>query len=153
RSEPSVWTHPLCLSPCVQVVTDSLARHFDSKKFLRNELRRSQCADVALRDGTRVEGPRWPKRDHRGYGWPRPPFRHLIISGGVSTIGLKSYDRGREAFQGANLDWGWADEEAPLDVYSELLTRCNVGGGPVWTTFTPLLGFSQVVRRFLIEKS
>src|SRR5215472_1952943 len=116
RSEPSVWTHPLCLSPCVQVVTDSLARHFDSKKFLRNELRRSQCADVALRDGTRVEGPRWPKRDHRGYGWPRPPFRHLIISGGVSTIGLKSYDRGREAFQGANLDWGWADEEAPLDV-------------------------------------
>jgi len=28
-----------------------------------------------------------------------------------------------------------------------------VGGGPVWLTFTPLLGMSEVVRRFLLELS
>jgi phage terminase large subunit-like protein len=74
-------------------------------------------------------------------------------SGGVSLIGLKSYLAGREAFQGETLDWAWADEEAPIDVYTELLTRLNVGNGPVWLTETPLLGVSEVVRRFLHEKS
>lgn len=75
------------------------------------------------------------------------------VSGGVSLIVLKSYLAGREAFQGETLDWGWADEEPPIDVYTELLTRLNVGNGPVWLTETPLLGVSEVVRRFLHEKS
>ena len=75
------------------------------------------------------------------------------VSGGVSLIVLKSYLAGREAFQGETLDWGWADEEPPIEVYTELLTRLNVGNGPVWLTETPLLGVSEVVRRFLHEKS
>jgi hypothetical protein len=33
------------------------------------------------------------------------------------------------------------------------LTRANVGNGPVWMTATPLLGMSDVVRRFLQQKS
>src|SRR6516165_10560213 len=74
-------------------------------------------------------------------------------SGGVSLIGLKSYLAGREAFQGETLDWAWADEEPPIEVYTELLTRLNVGNGPLWLTQTPLLGISEVVRRFLHEKS
>src|SRR6516165_11037543 len=74
-------------------------------------------------------------------------------SGGVSLIGLKSYLAGREAFQGETLDWAWADEEPPADVFTELLTRLNVGNGPLWLTQTPLLGISEVVRRFLHEKS
>lgn len=61
-------------------------------------------------------------------------------SGGVSRIGLKSYLAGREAFQGETLDWAWADEEPPSDVFTELLTRLNVGSGPLWLTQTPLLG-------------
>jgi len=40
-----------------------------------------------------------------------------------------------------------------MDIYTEALTRTNIGGGPVWITFTPLLGMSDVVRRFLQEKS
>src|SRR5215813_8094633 len=75
------------------------------------------------------------------------------VSGGVSLIGLKSYLAGREAFQGETLDWVWADEEPPAEVYTELLTRLNVGNGPLWLTQTPLLGISEVVRRFLHEKS
>jgi phage terminase large subunit-like protein len=75
------------------------------------------------------------------------------ISGGASTIGIKSYSDGREKFQGETLSWAWLDEEPPSDIYSECLTRTNVGAGPVWITFTPLLGMSEVVRRFLLEKS
>jgi phage terminase large subunit-like protein len=49
----------------------------------------------------------------------------------------------------------------PKDAIAELvtarrpegLTRTNVGANPVWMTFTPLLGMSEVVRRFLQQKS
>jgi phage terminase large subunit-like protein len=75
------------------------------------------------------------------------------VSGGVSLIGLKSYLAGREAFQGETLDWAWADEECDSGIYTELLTRTNIGNKPVFMTFTPLLGVSEVVRRFLHEKS
>lgn len=75
------------------------------------------------------------------------------VSGGISTIGLKSYLSGREKFQGETLDWIWLDEECPMDIYTEALTRTNVGNGPVWMTATPLLGMSEVIRRFLQQKS
>jgi phage terminase large subunit-like protein len=77
----------------------------------------------------------------------------LHVSGGVSTIGLKTYQSGREKFQGETLDFIWLDEEPPEDIYFECLTRTNVGNGPVWLTFTPLLGMSTVVKRFLLERS
>src|SRR5262249_30358196 len=64
-----------------------------------------------------------------------------------------SYLSGREKFQGETLDWVWFDEEPPADIYTEGLTRTNIGNNPVWMTFTPLLGMSEVVRRFLQEKS
>ena len=75
------------------------------------------------------------------------------VSGGHSLIGLKTYASGREKFQGETLDFVWFDEEPDITIYTEGLTRTNVGNGPVWMTLTPLLGVSEVVRRFLIEKS
>jgi phage terminase large subunit-like protein len=75
------------------------------------------------------------------------------VDGGQSIIGLKSYNQGREKFQGETLDCVWFDEEPPADIFTEGLTRTNVGGGPIFVTFTPLLGISEVVRRFLLEKS
>ena len=75
------------------------------------------------------------------------------VSGGASIIGLKTYAAGREKFQGETLQWVWLDEEPPIDIYTEALTRTNVGANPVWMTFTPLLGVSSVVKRFLHEKS
>jgi phage terminase large subunit-like protein len=73
------------------------------------------------------------------------------VSGGVSITGLKTYASGREKFQGETLDWVWFDEEPPADIYTEGLTRTNVGANPVWMTFTPLQGVSTVVKRFLHE--
>ena len=52
-----------------------------------------------------------------------------------------------------HLDYVWLDEEPPSDIYTEALTRTNVGASPVWLTFTPLQGVSTVVKRFLHEKS
>jgi phage terminase large subunit-like protein len=75
------------------------------------------------------------------------------ISGAISQIGLKSYEKGREKWQGETLHYVWFDEEPPADIYIEGLTRIAATGGCVWMTFTPLLGVSDVVKRYLIDKS
>lgn len=74
------------------------------------------------------------------------------VQAGESTLGFKSYDQGREKFQAETLDIVWLDEEPPLDIYSECLTRTNATDGIVYMTFTPLQGMSEVVKRFLVEK-
>lgn len=71
------------------------------------------------------------------------------VSGGWSTLQFKSYERGREKWQGTALEIIWLDEESPLDIYTEALTRTNETGGIIYTTFTPLNGISDVVARFL----
>lgn len=74
-------------------------------------------------------------------------------NGGLSTLGFKSYNVGREKWQSETLDLIWFDEEPPLDVYTEGLTRTNTTGGRVYMTFTPLLGMSDVVKRFLANET
>jgi phage terminase large subunit-like protein len=73
-------------------------------------------------------------------------------SGGESIVYLKSYEKGREKWQGDTIDFLWFDEEPPIEIYSEGLTRTQATGGIVWVTFTPLLGMSDVVKRFLIDR-
>jgi phage terminase large subunit-like protein len=73
------------------------------------------------------------------------------VQAGDSLLGFKSYDQGREKWQGPTLQVVWFDEEPPEDIYTEGLTRTNVALGPVFLTFTPLLGMSEVVKRFLVD--
>jgi phage terminase large subunit-like protein len=74
------------------------------------------------------------------------------VTGDLSSIQLKSYEKGREKWQGETLDIVWFDEEPPEDIYTEGLTRTNATGGMTLITFTPLLGMTEVVRRFLMDK-
>ena len=75
------------------------------------------------------------------------------VQQGTSQIGFKAYVQGREKWQGPTKDFIWFDEEPPPDIYSEGLTRTNLGLSPVCMTFTPLLGMSDVVKRFLIDRT
>lgn len=72
-------------------------------------------------------------------------------TGGWSYLGLKSYQQGRASFQGTARDFIWLDEEPPLDVYTECLTRTATTGGLLYLTYTPLKGYSDVVRAFRPE--
>lgn len=72
--------------------------------------------------------------------------------GEQSVIQMSSYEQGREKWQADTVDLAWMDEEPPLEIYSEALTRTQATGGMVFITFTPLLGMSKVVKRFLHEK-
>jgi len=72
------------------------------------------------------------------------------VSGHFSSIGFKSYDQKRKKWQGTKKDLIWLDEEPPMDIYMEALTRTNaVPDGRIFLTFTPLMGLSEVVMMFL----
>ena len=71
------------------------------------------------------------------------------VSGGVSQIGLKSYEQGRSSFEGTAKHVIWCDEEPPAACYTEMLYRTVTTKGIVMVTFTPLQGMSEVVKGFL----
>ncbi|WP_246676398.1 terminase family protein [Mesorhizobium sp. B1-1-5] len=75
------------------------------------------------------------------------------VQAGESVLSFKSYEKGREKWQGETLHGVWFDEEPPLDIYSEGLTRTNATDGIAIVTFTPLLGMSDVVLRFLTAEA
>jgi phage terminase large subunit-like protein len=70
-------------------------------------------------------------------------------NGKWSTGQFKSYDQGRERWQGETLDGVWYDEEPPQDIYTEGLTRTNSTKGITILTFTPLKGMSTGVMDFM----
>lgn len=76
------------------------------------------------------------------------------VQAGKSVLSFKAYEKGREKWQGPTLDGVWFDEEPPLDIYTEGLTRTNRGQRGQFTmiTFTPLLGMSEVVSLFLLKQ-
>jgi phage terminase large subunit-like protein len=71
------------------------------------------------------------------------------VTGGRSRVGFKSYDQGRRKFQGTARDVIWLDEEPPAEVYDECLVRLMTRNGIMLCTFTPLLGLSEVVLRYM----
>jgi len=73
------------------------------------------------------------------------------ISGGWSTLGLKSYQQGRGSFEGTSQDWVWLDEEPPIEVYGEVVIRTATTNGRVAMTFTPLEGLSDTVMQFIAK--
>ncbi|KQT54646.1 hypothetical protein ASG43_03400 [Aureimonas sp. Leaf454] len=70
-------------------------------------------------------------------------------SGGLSSLGMKSFQQGRGSFEGTAQHLIWLDEECPIDVYGECLIRTATTGGIVMLTFTPLEGLSETVLQFM----
>lgn len=70
-------------------------------------------------------------------------------SGGQSVLGFKSYDQGREKFQGTARDLIHLDEEPDIAIYEECLTRTMTVAGHILLTMTPLKGMTEVCERFI----
>jgi len=80
------------------------------------------------------------------------------VSGGISTLQFKSYDQGRESFQGTRQHRIHLDEEPKLEIYTECLLRLmsTVPGeqnGTLVLTETPMLGVSELMIAFMPELS
>lgn len=74
-------------------------------------------------------------------------------SGGISQLGFKSYDQGREKFQGTSRDVIHLDEEPELRLYEECLMRTMDCAGIILLTMTPLKGMSNVCLHFIENPS
>lgn len=74
------------------------------------------------------------------------------VFGGISTIGFKSCDQGREKFQGSSLDFVWFDEEPPKDIYDECKMRVLDKRGEIFGTMTPLKGLTFIYDEIFLNK-
>lgn len=74
------------------------------------------------------------------------------VFGGISVIGFKSCDQGREKFQGTSLDYVWFDEEPPEEIYDECRMRVFDRKGDIFGTMTPLKGLTFVYERIYLNK-
>jgi len=74
------------------------------------------------------------------------------VFGGISTLGFKSCDQGREKFQGSSLDFVWFDEEPPKDVYDECLMRVMDKKGDIFGTMTPLKGETFIYNEIYLNR-
>ncbi len=74
-------------------------------------------------------------------------IRH--VSGGRSRLGLKSFEQRRKSFEGTGKHVIWLDEEPEQEIYVECLVRTATTKGILLCTFTPLEGWSEVVKSFI----
>lgn len=71
---------------------------------------------------------------------------------GASSCALKSYETGRLKWQAESVDIILFDEEPPPDIYIEALARISATKGIIIMGLTPLLGKSDVVKRYMEER-
>src|SRR6185503_3059616 len=72
-------------------------------------------------------------------------------TGGTGMIRFKTYEMGREAYQGEPVDVNWLDEDVSRDdaaIYGECLARKTTTNGRILCSLTPLLGMSPLRKRF-----
>lgn len=91
-------------------------------------------------------------KDAKRIDTPITSFRVKHTSGGWSSVEFKTYEQGRQSFQGTERSI-WLDEEAPQDIYAECLTRTATGGNILVMTFTPLKGPTPLIKDYLGEIS
>lgn len=72
-------------------------------------------------------------------------------AGGTSVLQFKSYDQGRDTFQGTSQHVVHLDEECDISIYTETLLRTMTVNGLVYLTATPLLGLTDIMLSFLPE--
>lgn len=71
------------------------------------------------------------------------------VSGGISTIGFKSYDQKPASFYGTAKHLVWLDEPCPELVYNECLIRTMTTGGRLVHTITPKEGLTRLLADYL----
>lgn len=102
------------------------------------------------RETNQPELQKWiPKKEVKKIYWMSNGVIDKIDLMNGSTIGFKTYDQGRKAWQGPVRDLIWHDEEAPGDIIEEARARLTRPGARFIFTMTPLLGFTQIYEDFV----
>jgi phage terminase large subunit-like protein len=78
-------------------------------------------------------------------------YKNGKYTGEDSRVVFKSYDQGREAFQGSEQEVIWLDEESNESIRTECILRLMTTNGLLMETFTPLRGLTPVVMQYLAD--
>ncbi len=87
-------------------------------------------------------------KDAKRLDTPINSFRVKHVTGGWSSVEFKTYEQGRQSFQGTARSI-YLDEECPQDIYAECLTRTATGDNILVMTFTPLKGPTPLINDFI----
>lgn len=96
----------------------------------------------------------YDKLDHSSLGDPKKAsagvgvVRVHHVSGGMSTLGFKTYDAGQMSFMGPAKDIIQLDEEPPQGVMTECIARLTTTNGLLLMSFTPLNGVTEMLTTF-----
>lgn len=78
------------------------------------------------------------------------------INGGSSKVTFKTYEEGREAFQGSKIDLALLDEEPPFNIYQECKMRTmstdGISRGMIVVCATPLKGYTDFYNYFTEDR-
>lgn len=123
----------------------------DTKKTCRDILQKKLLGDSLAEMGTGLIPKKYIQRITRSSGTAESVDTIYIdrIGGGTCQIVFKSYDSGRDTFQGTEVDFILLDEEPPEDVYTECLLRTMTNKGMLRLTFTPLKGMTKLIEKFI----
>jgi phage terminase large subunit-like protein len=83
-------------------------------------------------------------------------LKYRADDGSISKLTFKSYDQGREKFQGAGKNLVWFDEECPRSIHEECTIRYEAGEGKrlfVIGTMTPVNGMTWVYDEIYLNTS
>jgi phage terminase large subunit-like protein len=110
-------------------LTNEVQRDVAQKEVLK-WLPKKEIQDIIIRHGRKSD--------------PENSIIDKIVLKNGQTIGFKTVEQGREAFQGTSQAWIWFDEEPPKDIYDECWMRIIDTKGDMWFTMTPLKGLTFV---------
>lgn len=100
-----------------------------------------------------LEGFTWRVPSWVNKGRDIPYSVQIRVPGGWSTILFKSYEQGRESFQGTDRQWIHNDEQFPADVFEEQISRIGPGAPlQFWTAMTPVDPQAWLEERLTVEQ-
>lgn len=89
---------------------------------------------------------------HGKKGDPENSIIDKILLKNGQTIGFKTCEQGREAFQGTSQGWIWFDEEPPEEIFKECWMRIIDTKGDMWFTMTPLKGLTWIYQYIYLNE-
>jgi hypothetical protein len=82
-------------------------------------------------------------------GFTEDVFAVVNQHGGTSECRFKFYSMNARSLEGAEINEGWLDEEAPLEWLDAVIFRLVSRNGILFFTFTPRWGYTQTVKAVL----
>jgi hypothetical protein len=82
-------------------------------------------------------------------GFTEDVFAFPSDAGPTSECRFKFYSMNPRSLEGAEIDEGWLDEEAPLEWLEAVIFRLATRNGTLFLTFTPRWGYTQTVKAVL----